>query len=81
MNTLKRHVGQKVALASAVFCGFLALPAIGAFFWLWRERGLGDAWVPSALASVAFLAACAGVLYIMSRPQPPLPADEKPVAP
>jgi hypothetical protein len=39
------------------------------------ERGLADSWVPSALASVAFLGACAGVLYVMSPPQPPLPED------
>ena len=26
-------------------------------------------------ASVAFLGACSGVLYIMSRPQPPLPEE------
>lgn len=75
MNNLKRHIGQKVALATAVICALLALPVLGVFFWLWRERGLADAWVPSALASVAFLGACAGVLYVMSRPQPPLPPE------
>jgi len=75
MNDLKRHIGQKVALATAAFCAALAVPVLGVFFWLWRERGLADTWVPSALASVAFLAACAVVLYVISRPQPPLPPE------
>lgn len=73
MSELKRHVGQKVALATAVFCAALTLPAFGLFVWLCRERGLADTWVPSALASVVFLGACTVVLYVMSRPQPPLP--------
>ena len=73
---LKRHIGQQVALATAAFCALLALPAFGLFIWLWIERGLADTWVPSALAAVAFLCACAGVLYVMSRPQPPLTLDE-----
>ncbi len=73
---LKRHIGQQVALATAAFCALLALPAFGLFIWLWIERGLADTWVPSALAAVAFLGACAGVLYVMSRPQPPLTLDE-----
>ncbi len=69
----KRHIGQQIALASAIFCALLALPAFGLFVWLWIERGLAHTWVPSALAVVAFLGCCAGVLYAMSRPQPPLP--------
>jgi hypothetical protein len=73
MSDLKRHIGQKAALVTAVLCALLALPAFGLFIWLWMERGLADTWVPSILASVAFLAACAGVLYVISRPQPPLP--------
>ncbi len=73
---LKRHIGQQVALATAAFCALLALPAFGLFIWLWIERGLADTWVPSALAAVAFLGTCAGVLYVMSRPQPPLPLDD-----
>ena len=73
---LKRHIGQQVALATAAFCALLALPAFGLFIWLWTERGLADTWVPSALAAVAFLGTCAGVLYVMSRPQPPLPLDD-----
>jgi len=76
VSDLKRHVGQKVALATSVFCALLALPAFGLFVWLWMERGLADSWVPSALATVAFLGACAVVLYVISRPQPPLPAED-----
>ena len=72
---LKRHIGQQVALATAAFCAVLALPAFGLFLWLWKTRGLADTWMPSALGSVAFLGPCAGVLYIMSRPQPPLPEE------
>lgn len=78
MSDLKRHIGQKVALVTAVFCALLALPAFGLFIWLWMERGLADTWVPSILASVAFLGACAGVLYVISRPQPPLPVEAVP---
>jgi len=76
--SVKRHIGQQVALATAAFCALLALPAFGLFLWLWRERGLNDTWTPSALASVAFLGACAIVLYVMSRPRPALP--DEPVA-
>ena len=79
--SLKRHIGQKVALATAGFCALLALPAFGLFVWLWIERGLADTWVPSALSAVAFLGACAGVLYTMSRPQPPLPEPSVAVDP
>ncbi|MBT9519801.1 MAG: hypothetical protein IV101_02810 [Dechloromonas sp.] len=75
MSKLKRHIGQKVALVTAAFCALLALPAFGLFIWLWMERGLADTWVPSALASVVFLGACAVVLYVTSRPQPPLPPE------
>lgn len=76
MTKLKRHIGQQMALATAAFCALLALPALGLFFWLWKERGLADTWVPSALAAVLFLGACAVVLYVMSRPQPPLPEED-----
>ena len=75
MSNLKRHIGQKIALVTAAFCALLALPAFGLFVWLWMERGLADSWVPGALASVAFLGACTVVLYVISRPQPPLPAN------
>jgi len=75
VNKLKRHIGQKVALAAAAFCALLTVPAVGLFFWLWKERGLADAWVPSALATVAFLGFCTIVLYVTSRPQPPLPDE------
>lgn len=73
---LKRHIGQQVALATAAFCALLMLPMMVIFAWLWSERGLADSWTPSALAGVAFLACCAGVLYAMSRPRPPLPSEE-----
>lgn len=76
MTSLKRNIGQKVALATAAIFAVLALPAFGLFVWLWWERGLADTWVPSALASVAFLGASSAVLYVMSRPQPPLPPAE-----
>ena len=65
----KRHFGHKAALLASVFSGLLTVPAFAVFLWLWRERGPVDAWVPSALASVVFLAACAVVLYVMSRPR------------
>lgn len=78
MSELKRNIGQKVALVTAGFCAMLALPAFGLFVWLWLERGLADTWVPSALATVGFLGACAVVLYVISRPQPPLPDDGVP---
>ncbi len=74
--TLKRHIGQKIALATAIFCGLLVLPVFGLFIWIWRLRGLADNWTPSALAAVGFLVCCSGVLYVMSRPQPPLPEGE-----
>jgi hypothetical protein len=34
---------------------------------------MGDTWTPSALTTVFFLVFCAVVLYVTSRPQPPLP--------
>jgi hypothetical protein len=73
---MKRHIGQQIALATAIFCALLALPVVGLFVWLLQTRGLADSWTPSALAGVAFLLCCAGVLYVMSRPQPPLPEHE-----
>lgn len=76
MNKLRRNIGQKIALATAAFCALLALPVLGLFIWLWRERGLADTWTPSAAAAVAFLVCCSGVLYVMSRPQPQLPSPE-----
>lgn len=69
----KRHFGQKLSLVMAIFSLFCTLPTLGAFFWLWNTRGLADTWTPSALAIVAFFICVAGVCYIMSRPQPPLP--------
>lgn len=76
MNDLKRHIGQKVALATAAFCTLLTVPVFGLLVWLWMERGLADRWVPSALATIGFLGACAVVLYVMSRPQPPVEIAE-----
>lgn len=70
-----RHIGQKIALAAAIFCALLMLPALAGFFWLWQERGLADTWTPSLLAVAAFFGCCAGVLYAMSRPQPLLPPE------
>lgn len=76
MSDLKRHIGQKVALATAVFCTLLTVPMFGLFIWLWMGRGLADRWVPSALATIGFLGACAVVLYVMSWPQPPVETAE-----
>lgn len=70
-----RHIGQKIAFVSALFCAFMMLPALAAFVWMWQTRGLVDSWTPSILATVAFFGCCAGVLYAMSRPQPVLPAE------
>jgi hypothetical protein len=71
-----RHIGQKIALATAIFCALMMLPALAGFFWLWQDRGLADTWTPSLLAIVAFFGCCAGVLYAMSRPQPVLPPED-----
>ena len=49
--TLKRHIGQQVALATAAFCALLALPAFGLFIWLWIERALATSQGRDALAS------------------------------
>ena len=70
-----RNIGQKIALASAAFCAFMMLPTLAVFVWVWRTYGLGDTWTPSLLSVVAFFACCAGVLYVISRPQPPLPTS------
>ena len=76
MSDLKRNVGQKVALAMAAFCTLLTVPMFGLFVWLWMDRGRADRWVPSALATTGFLGACAVVLYVMSRTQPPVETAE-----
>lgn len=75
MSKLQRNIGQKISLAAAIFCAFLSLPVFAAFVWLFRERGMQDTWTPSALTSVFFFLFCAVVLYVMSRPKPPLPED------
>lgn len=76
MSNLKRHIGQKVAFVSSIFCIVLALPVFGIFLWLWNEKGINDTWTPSALTTVFFLLFCAIVLYVVSRPQPPLPPQD-----
>ncbi|MCB1889147.1 MAG: hypothetical protein KDH20_16180 [Rhodocyclaceae bacterium] len=70
---MQRHFGQKAALIAAGLCATLTLPALAGFVWVWRERGGADPWVPSMAAILVFLASCAVVLYVMSRPKPPLP--------
>ncbi len=75
MKHLKRHIGQKIALAAAVFCALIALPTFGGFIWLLQTRGINDTWTPSALTTVFFFLFCAVVLYVLSRPQPPLPVE------
>jgi len=76
VSNLKRNIGQKVAFVSSVFCVVLALPVFGIFLWLWNEKGINDTWTPSALTTVFFLLFCAVVLYVVSRPQPPLPPQD-----
>ena len=71
-----RHIGHKIALACAVFCGLMMLPALAAFFYFWVTRGIADTWTPSLAAVVAFFGCCAGVLYATSVPQPKLPAED-----
>lgn len=74
MRGLNRNFGQKVALVAGILCAALTLPAFGTFVWMWLERGGVDPWVPSMVAVVVFLASCAVVLYVVSRPKPPLPS-------
>lgn len=76
MKRLQRNIGQKISLAAAIFSAFLSLPLFAAFIWVWRERGMHDTWTPSALTSVFFFLFCAVVLYVMSRPQPPLAFED-----
>lgn len=71
----KRHIGQKIAFASAIFSALMILPTLAAFFWAWQTRGMADTWTPSILTTVVFFALCAGVLYAISRPQPILPLE------
>ena len=76
MSNLKRHFGQKTALVSAIICTVLAFPMFGVFIWLLIERGMNDTWTPSALSTGFFLLFTAVVLYVLSRPQPPLPKED-----
>ena len=71
-----RHIGQKVAFAAAIFCAFMMLPVLGAFFWAWHSQGMVNTWTPSILSTVAFFGLCAAVLYTMSIPQPLLPEED-----
>ncbi|PKO92856.1 MAG: hypothetical protein CVU16_06160 [Betaproteobacteria bacterium HGW-Betaproteobacteria-10] len=73
---MKRHFGQKIAFSAAIFCSVLAVPMLGIFLWLLNEKGMNDTWTPSALTSIFFLLFCAIVLYVVSRPQPPLPPPD-----
>ena len=63
---MKRHVGQQIALATAIFCALLALPVVALFVWLLQTRGLADSWAPSALAGVA--AAASARRRLLSQP-------------
>ena len=76
MSNLKRHIGQKIAFAASVICVSLSVPLFGIFIWLLNEKGMEDTWTPSALTTVFFLLFCAVVLYVVSRPQPPLPPPD-----
>ena len=76
MSNLKRHFGQKAAFVSAIVSAVMSLPMFGIFIWLFNERGMNDTWTPSALTTCFFFLFCAVVLYVLSRPQPPLPAQD-----
>lgn len=71
-----RHIGHKIALACALGCAVLMIPAIGGFVWAWSTLGRTNSWTPSMAAVVFFLGCCAGVLYATSVPQPKLPPDD-----
>lgn len=72
MIKLERNVGQKFALFAAIFCAIFSLPVFASFVWLLNARGMQDTWTPSALTTGFFFLFCAIVLYVMSRPNPPL---------
>lgn len=72
----KRNIGQKFALISAWMCSVLVVPSFGLFIWRWQTSGSADTWTPSLLSIVAFFACCAGVLFVVSRPKPPLPPED-----
>lgn len=72
---LTRHTGQKIALGFAIACLLAAVPTAGVFVWALVTKELSDTWVPSLFASISFFISCAAVCYVMSRPQPPLPAQ------
>jgi CHASE2 domain-containing sensor protein len=71
----RRHLGQQISFVMAIVSGLGAAIMVAVAAWLVLSRGAGDVFSASALAGVAFLASCAVVLWVMSRPQPPLPKD------
>lgn len=71
-----RHIGQKVAFATAIFCAFMMLPTLAAFFWAYQSQGMASTWTPSILTTVAFFGLCAGVLYSISIPPPNSPSQD-----
>jgi hypothetical protein len=68
-------LGQQISFVMAMVSALGAAIMVPAAAWLIQSRGVGDVFSASAMAGVAFLASCAVVLYVMSRPQPPLPQD------
>jgi hypothetical protein len=76
----QRHLGQRISLVMAIVSALGAALMVGVAAWLIHARGAADVLAASAMAGVAFLASCAVVLYVMSRPQPPLPPQEPPSA-
>lgn len=71
--TARRHWGQKFCLGAAISCGLLLIPMLGLFSWSWQTQGFQHPWTPSAFAATLFLLSCAVVLWVMSRPQRPVP--------
>lgn len=71
----QRNFGKKLALVCAggsLTCGFLTF---GATLWYWKTGG-PQIITGSLGATTFFFISAAIVLYEMSRPQPPLPAEE-----
>jgi hypothetical protein len=74
----RRHFGQQISFVMAIVSALGAVVMLGVAAWLILTRGAADVLSASAMAGVAFLASCAVVLYVMSRPRPPLPPQEDP---
>lgn len=72
----RRHLGQQISFVMAIVSALGAALMIPVAAWLILNRGAGDVFSASAMAGVAFLASCAVVLWVMSRPQPPLPEEQ-----